>query len=151
VIGLVGFCGLLLAAEQPIPFSHKVHAGAGLKCDDCHTLPGNGREAGLPAESKCMACHVAIKTESPHIARLAAHAREKKPVRWERLYRVADYVFFSHKRHVVKGGAACADCHGPVAERDVLAKEKPTSMKACMDCHEERGATNECNVCHDVR
>jgi len=139
----------ILVWQQPLPFSHKTHAGAGLRCADCHTLAAPGRQAGLPPASRCMACHRTIKAESPHIALLAGYERNKKPVPWRRLYRLADYVFFSHRRHHVGGGIACETCHGPVASRDVLARETDLSMKACMDCHDQTSASNECHVCHD--
>src|SRR6266853_1194420 len=79
-------------------------------------------------------CHRALKKDSAAIQRLAALHEQNKPVEWRRVYRLPEYVFFSHKEHVAKG-AACETCHGPVGERDVLRKEKEISMAACMDCH----------------
>jgi hypothetical protein len=52
---------------QPIPFSHKQHAGAGLKCFDCHGGAKENERAGLPAAQKCMLCHASIKADSPAI------------------------------------------------------------------------------------
>ena len=139
----------LKPVEQPLPFSHKAHVALGVKCKDCHAIKDPGFAAGYPAEATCMACHAAIKTESPHIQKLAEFSKTEKPVPWEKIYRVPDYVWFSHASHVEDAAIACEHCHGPVAEREVLFKEKKTSMLACMECHAERSAPNDCNLCHD--
>jgi hypothetical protein len=145
-------CGLLVstlalvAIDQPIPYSHKTHLKLGLKCAECHTTPGKGEMATFPSESKCMTCHVAIKKDSPAIQKLAQFAKDKQPVPWIRIYRVPDFVWFSHKTHAK---AECADCHGDVAALDVMVKTKPTHMQSCMQCHDEHQAPNECNTCHN--
>ena len=97
-----------------------------------------------------MGCHVSVKTDSPAIAKLADFHRRGEAVPWEPVYIVPDYVFFSHREHE-RAGAACADCHGDVASRDVLAKERDISMAACMDCHRAKGAPLECDFCHEPR
>lgn len=135
-------------APQPIPFSHRTHAAqAALACADCHATARTAARAGLPATGKCMACHRTIQAESAGIKKLAeAHQREEK-VAWVRVYRVKDFVFFSHAEHAK---TECAACHGPVAERDVLAKEHGTNMAACVACHKAKAAPLECNVCHQL-
>jgi hypothetical protein len=136
---------------QPIPFSHRTHAEvARLDCKACHPVPEPGDFATIPETSKCMTCHSTVKKESQAIRRLAEFHNDKKPVPWRRVYRVPDYVFFSHKEHLAKG-ATCETCHGPVRERDVLSKEKPTSMAACMECHRVKQAPITCNYCHDPK
>jgi hypothetical protein len=136
--------------EQPVPFSHKVHVGTGMKCRECHGLEEPGDYAGFPAETKCMACHVAIKTDSPHIQKVAKAKKDGQAIAWKRVYRLKEFVYFSHDVHVRKGKTECATCHGEVASRDVLHLEKPISMYACMRCHEERKAPNDCARCHDT-
>jgi hypothetical protein len=135
---------------QPIPYSHKTHVAFGLKCIECHEARPPGDYAGFPAESMCMACHVAIKKDSPHIKRLAEAAAAKTRIRWNRVYVMKEFVYFSHDRHFRKGGVDCIECHGAVASRDVLFQEKPTDMYSCMKCHEQRKAPNQCDVCHDT-
>ena len=142
---LLSLC--LLAAEQPIPYSHKTHVGSGLKCNGCHAMPGKGEAATFPSESLCMGCHASVKRDSPSIQKLAGFAKDKKPIPWVRIYRLPDYVWFSHKVHVRT--AACETCHGAVGERSVLANEKPITMASCMACHDEVEAPNECNTCHN--
>lgn len=137
------------AEPQPIPFSHKTHVALGHKCLDCHAMPEPGDLATFPGEAKCMACHTAIKTDSPEIVKLADFHKKKKPAPWVRIYKVPDYVLFSHKQHHRKAEITCETCHGPVSEREVMIQEKPVTMAACMDCHDEMQAPNECNTCHN--
>lgn len=134
---------------QPIPFSHKMHVGLGLKCDGCHTVPEPGDLATYPAESKCMECHAAVKTESPAIRKLSDFYKLKKPVPWVRIYRIPDFVWFSHRVHYKNAKISCETCHGPVAERDVIVKEKLIDMASCMFCHDQMGASLACNFCHN--
>lgn len=135
---------------QPIPYSHKTHLAMGLKCNNCHTNPDPGEIMGFPAETKCMQCHQAVKTDSPHIQKLAAFAKESKPVPWVRVYRIPGYVFFSHRTHTTQG-FDCKICHGPVAERNVISKEISTAMGDCMDCHRRNKASIDCKFCHEER
>ena len=135
--------------EQPLPFNHKAHVALGVKCRDCHAIPDPGFAAGYPAEATCMACHAAIKTESAHIRKLAEFDKAGEPVPWVKVYRVPDFVWFSHASHVEDAAIACASCHGPVEQREVLFQEKKTTMLACMDCHAKHGAPNDCDLCHD--
>jgi len=137
-------------APQPLPFSHKLHTQFLQACQDCHQIASDGWAMQYPPEEKCMTCHATIKTDSPAIKKLAAYAAQKKPVPWVQIYQVPDYVYFSHRTHVTKAKIDCAACHGPVRERDVLTKEKSTSMATCINCHKEKGARVGCRTCHDT-
>lgn len=142
----------LAPPDQPLPFSHKTHTGqaaGGMKCLDCHAIKDPGFQAGYPKEAVCMGCHVTIRKESPAIQKLAALAKAKTPAPWAKIYSVPDYVWFSHAVHVKDAKLECAACHGAVAEREVLFKEKPTNMFSCMACHSRHGANNGCDVCHN--
>lgn len=134
-------------APQPVPFSHRAHSAAGLECQDCHATAATGERASFPATAKCMACHQMVRAGSPTIARLRQFHESRTEIPWVRVYGLPEFVFFSHAKHL-KAGARCADCHGPVEERDVVAKEVSTSMTACMNCHAERRARVDCSVCH---
>ncbi len=147
------FAGLLLAAQlhgqqQPIPYSHKTHLALGLECKACHENADPGSFMGFPAESFCMNCHQAIKTDSPHIQKLAAAAEAAEPIAWERVYRIRDFVYFSHRKHI-NAGATCETCHGAVQELDVMTKQVEHNMKTCMACHEAHNAPNDCGTCHE--
>ena len=136
---------------QPVPFSHKQHVGTlKLKCNMCHPNRDPGETMGIAAASVCMQCHSAVKTDSPAIQKVADAAKNAKPIRWRRVYEIPTYVFFSHRTHL-NAGATCDACHGPVAERDVLAREADISMKGCMTCHTQKKASNDCTTCHDQR
>jgi hypothetical protein len=137
------------APEQPLPFSHKRHAAFSLSCEACHPKAPKEERAGLPASAQCMLCHANIKKDSQLNQQLAAFQKEEKPIPWSRVYRLPDFVFFSHAKHVT-GKVSCAECHGPVEERDVLAAEIVHNMKTCMDCHKVRKASNQCHVCHEL-
>jgi len=147
--GPVGEQAEPVPVEQPLPYSHKTHVALGLQCRDCHAIADPGFAAGYPAEATCMACHTAIKTDSPHIQLLAKLNSEGTAVPWKRVYRVPDFVWFSHASHVEDATIECETCHGPVAQREVLFQEKPTTMAACMDCHARNNAPNDCDLCHD--
>ena len=133
---------------QPIPFSHKQHVVT-VACSVCHATAATAERAGLPAASHCMLCHENVKQDSPAIRKLAGYQKENKPVPWVRVYRVPDFVFFSHAMHLA-AKVECAACHGPVEQRAVLVQEVPTTMKACVECHRTRGASIACNLCHEL-
>lgn len=138
------------APEQPVPYSHKTHLSMGLKCKNCHTNPDPGEAMGLPAVTVCMGCHRTIKADSAAIKKLASYAAQGTEPPWIRVYKIPDYVFFSHRSHT-EVGSKCESCHGPVPSRDVIAKETDISMGGCMDCHRRNKASNDCGFCHEPR
>ena len=95
-----------------------------------------------------MACHQAIKTESPHIQKLAEAAKAGESIDWVQIYRVPDYVWFAHESHT-EAGVGCEICHGAVAAREAMFKETATNMVSCMGCHAKHRAPNDCDFCHD--
>jgi hypothetical protein len=121
-------------ARQPVPFSHRIHAGSRIGCQSCHPGATTAARAGLPDAAKCRQCHPSMK-------------KDVSAIEWVRVYRVPDFVSFSHQKHA---GAHCSTCHGPVESRDVLMKEVSTGMVACMDCHRQKKASVACNVCHEL-
>jgi hypothetical protein len=114
-------------------------------------MPEPGDFATLPKTGTCMACHTTIKTDSPHIAKLAKFHANAERIPWAPVYRIPDYVSFNHKQHLAAAGVTCETCHGLVQESDVLRREKDISMAGCMECHRVRGASNACTLCHDQR
>jgi len=96
-----------------------------------------------------MACHRTVKAESEAIRKLAQFYREHKPVPWVRVYELPDYVYFSHRVHLGREGVLCETCHGPVAQRDAIAKEKGVDMASCMFCHDQYRVPIACNGCHE--
>src|SRR5690625_4649732 len=56
------------APEQPVPFSHKTHAGQlGMNCQYCHTQVFDSRHANIPATQTCMNCHNQIETDNENL------------------------------------------------------------------------------------
>ncbi len=123
----------IAVAAQPLPFSHRVHSSAGLKCMGCHAGAVTEARAGLPVASQCVSCHPTMTA----------------PVTWVHVYTVPDYVSFNHSRHS-RANIGCVECHGPVQTRDVLKREVSTSMAACLNCHRAKQAPVSCNVCHNL-
>ena len=136
--------------DQPIPFSHKKHIQvAKAACGDCHVPTKSGGSLALPQATTCMLCHSAIATDKPDIQRLAAIAKTGEPIPWVRVYQVPSFVQFSHKVHT-GAGKTCQECHGPVGERDVIARETDISMPGCIACHTKNNAPTTCDTCHQL-
>jgi hypothetical protein len=96
-----------------------------------------------------MQCHAAGGIDAEGIAALRAFAESGERVPWVRVYKVPDYVYFSHGTHVRTAGLDCETCHGTVSARDALWQERPIDMRSCVNCHRSMGASIECNVCHN--
>jgi hypothetical protein len=136
-------------AEQPIPFSHRVHAGEKeISCRFCHPYVDRSRSAGLPSLQKCFYCHWFIVPLPPQLEEARKSLEQKKPVAWTRVYFVPDHVEFRHQPHIELAEIACAVCHGPVETLDRL---RPASFKMgfCVDCHKRLKAPLDCWLsCH---
>lgn len=132
------------APEQPIPFSHKRHAGDNrIACNYCHSGVEKSRHAAIPSLSTCMNCHSVVKGDSPHIQKIKKAFEEGRPIEWVRIHELPDFVYFSHKRHVAQG-LACETCHGNVKQMVRVAQFAPLTMGWCMECH--RGQTTPKHV-----
>lgn len=139
------------APVQPIPYSHRTHVAQGLECATCHVNPAPGKLMTFPPTALCMECHKTLATDRPAIRTLADFAASGKPIPWVRVYKLADYVFWNHKTHL-RPDITCADCHGPVPERDVLTQETNiVTMAGCMACHDKRQVLTDCSDCHAPR
>ena len=139
------------APKQPIAFSHSQHAGTlKLPCKMCHPNPDPGEMMTIAPASTCMNCHSSIKADSPEIQKLAAFAKSGKDVPWVPVYEIPSFVDFSHRTHITQGNT-CADCHGPVATRNVLARETDLSMAGCVGCHKLKKARVDCTACHELQ
>ncbi len=123
------------APVQPIPFSHKVHAGDNrIPCEFCHSAVSASRHATIPAVEACFKCHLVTKTDSEDIRRLKEIADSGAPLPWKRVYDQPDHVYFDHRPHVSLG-ISCTECHGPVEEMDLLRQDMNLRMGACLKCH----------------
>ncbi|MHB8303211.1 MAG: cytochrome c3 family protein [Acidobacteriaceae bacterium] len=135
---------------QPVPFSHKQHAGTlQLPCEFCHAPVRRGETVAIPQAAQCMQCHQTMDTENPGVQKLASYAKDNATIPWVRVYELPSFVSFSHKTHMQRG-ATCQECHGPVAKRIQLYKESDISMAGCVNCHRAKKASVECDTCHRI-
>lgn len=142
------------APDQPIKFSHKVHAGDNqIDCKYCHHTAEFGKSAGIPAMELCMNCHVLVRegTNSGkfEIAKVIDANETKKPVEWVRLHNLPDHVFFSHAQHVGVGKVDCKQCHGAVEEMDIMKQTSDLSMGWCINCHRDTKVNFKDNAYYD--
>lgn len=138
------------APEQPIAFSHSIHAGDNeIPCLYCHVQARRSISAGVPSVSKCMGCHAEVATERPQIRLLATYAETGQPIPWIKVHDLPDFVHFTHKRHVA-AGIECQECHGSVETMDVVSREAPTKMGLCLNCHKDNEVEfgTDCWTCH---
>jgi hypothetical protein len=127
--------GVGYAPAQPIAFSHKLHAGdMQIDCKYCHSGVTVSPTASIPAVGTCMNCHSVARKTRPEIIKLTKYYEEGTAVPWKRVHRVPDYAYFNHSAHVNRG-IDCAQCHGQVANMDVVEQVSQFTMGACLDCH----------------
>lgn len=141
--------------DQPIKFSHKVHAGDNkIDCKYCHHTAEYSKSAGIPAMELCMNCHVLVRegTNSGkfEIAKVIEANENKKPVAWVRLHNLPDHVFFSHAQHVGIGKVDCQTCHGPVQEMGIMRQNSDLSMGWCINCHRDTKVNFKDNAYYDT-
>jgi len=123
------------APEQPVPFSHKLHAGDhDMDCQYCHTKVFDSKQANVPATETCMNCHAQIKTDSPRLEKVRDSWETEEPIEWIRVHNLPDYTYFNHAAHV-NVGVGCESCHGRIDKMEVVQQVEPLSMSWCLDCH----------------
>jgi hypothetical protein len=157
------------APEQPIAFSHALHAGEmGISCLYCHHGAEKGPVAGIPSVNVCMNCHKVVRKRkgerepSPEIAKIFAAWRERPRdgedstggvVRTSQdaqdesatgniqWIRVHRLPDYVHFNHQVHvhDGITCQECHGPVETMQRMRQASSLSMGWCVDCHRHEG------------
>src|SRR5574338_743653 len=131
------------APEQPIPFSHRHHAGDdGIDCRYCHDEVETGRFAGIPATEVCLTCHSQLFTDAPVLQPLHQSARSGKPLEWTRIHDLPGFVYFDHSIHIAKG-VACMQCHGAVDRMPLTRRVATLEMQWCLGCHRHPGRKGE--------
>lgn len=126
--------------EQPIWFSHKVHAGQNkIDCKYCHTAADYSKSAGIPSVNVCMNCHHQVRegkiTGTEQISKIYKAWESGEPIEWVKVHNLPDHVFFSHSQHVNSGKLDCASCHGPIETMHEVMQVNDLSMGWCLDCH----------------
>ncbi len=121
--------------EQPIKFSHKLHAGSmKIDCQYCHTGVTKERHALVPSVNICMNCHTVARKDKPEIIKLTKYYEENKILPWKRVHKVPEYAYFNHSVHVNKG-IKCESCHGDVAQMEKIKQVRSFTMNSCLECH----------------
>src|SRR5438309_2192836 len=106
--------GQFLEKQQPVQFSHKHHVGDdGIDCRYCHATVESTATASMPPTQTCMNCHSQLWNDSPYLEPVRASFRENKPIQWERVHDLPEFVYFNHSIHVNKG-IGCSSCHGRI-------------------------------------
>jgi hypothetical protein len=166
--------------EQPMAFSHRLHSGElNIHCEYCHSGARRSRYAGIPSASSCMNCHKFISAKradvraeeekakkegrkprqvvSPEIDKLYVALKTRRPIRWNRIHQVPDFVYFDHRPHVA-AGLECQKCHGQVETMERVRQTASLNMGWCVNCHRGRDGTivrghparasSDCGACH---
>lgn len=136
------------APVQPVPFSHKTHAGRlKMDCRYCHNTVEEASHAAVPPTSTCGNCHSGSDAQGD-VAYASVHAKSValgpvreslasgEPIPWKRVHNLPDFVFFNHSAHVTRG-VSCVECHGRVDRMDVVTVVEPISMSWCLECHRD--------------
>jgi hypothetical protein len=147
LVATLALSGLLLAVRapyytnqnhvrnQPIQFSHKHHVGDdGIDCRYCHSGVETSGTAGIPPTKTCMNCHSVLFTNSEYLEPVRASYRTNESIRWVKVHRLPDFVYFNHSIHVNKG-VGCSSCHGKVNQMALVFQASPLQMQWCLDCH----------------
>ena len=150
--------------EQPIFYSHKVHAGINqINCLYCHGAAMESRHAAIPSVNVCMNCHKTINTyeKGPKLVRadgsevngtreiekLYSYAgfdpknaaawdpSKAKPITWTKIHNLPDHVYFNHSQHIRAGKVQCQSCHGEITNMDEVYQFSELSMSWCINCH----------------
>ena len=161
VVALIALWAIFIRGEegpqQPIAFSHELHAGdLGIDCTFCHRNVAKGAAAGIPAAEQCAFCHAVIAKDSPEVQKVLTALETNQPIDWVRVHRLPDHVRFVHEVHIrffsqrdnVPASAVCATCHGNVAAMERVKQVRLLRMGDCVDCHREFNAPTDCVVCH---
>ncbi len=162
--------------EQPIYYSHKVHAGTNqINCLYCHGGAQEGKHANIPSLNTCMNCHMAINeyageklyredgTEvngTEEIKKLYSYTgwdpdqkkyvNEPKPIEWVKIHNLPDHVYFNHAQHVKAGQVACQTCHGDIQNMGEVYQYSDLSMGWCINCHRETKVQFEDNKFYSI-
>jgi hypothetical protein len=124
-------------AEQPIPFSHAIHAGEiGLDCGFCHSDARRGAGAGMPAGELCLGCHQRVWNVSAQFTPLRSALASGTSTVWTSVHRLPEHVRFHHGAHLA-AGVRCSTCHGAVETMPRTVKAETLSMGWCLDCHRD--------------
>ena len=145
-IGVIWFPQL--PVRQPLAFNHAKHKK--MACVVCHRGVETRAYATIPDMNTCLNCHAAPPVKDATAIAIWNAAAMAKHIGWQRITRIPDHVYFSHRRHVDLAQLDCAACHGDMADRTTPPAHPLTriSMNNCLDCHRQQSASTDCARCH---
>lgn len=154
--------------EQPIYFSHKIHAGEQkIDCQLCHSSAKYGKVSEIPSMNVCMNCHRTISEYGANdymepgkdkafydgeIKKIYAatgwdpekqqYTGKTQPVEWTRIHNMPDFVYFNHSQHVVAGEQAIINSFN---------KKNPNNKidVVCKACHGKIDTMNVVQMAND--
>ena len=163
----------LTGPEQPIAFNHQIHAGAvadgnlGIQCLYCHGPAEQGWSATVPPVSTCLGCHTHIKTgrtegSTEEIAKIHEFAAKGESIPWIRIHHVpglrAVQAHAPRERGPRSARSATATVQDmkrvymvpqmQITKRSLFTPSQKLEMGWCMECHLQRGASDDCAACH---
>jgi hypothetical protein len=125
--------------DQPVQFDHRHHVrDDGIDCLYCHSGARNAAYAGIPSAELCMGCHAQVYPDSVQLEPVRRSYFSGRPLPWNRVHDLPDYVYFNHSIHVNKG-VGCANCHGRVDRMALDFQTESLAMGWCLDCHRDPG------------
>lgn len=116
-----------------------------MDCRYCHVSVDKWAHSTVPATKTCINCHSpmspegapvlsAVHSESPKLQAVRDSWRTGESIKWVRIHRLPDFVYFNHSAHV-NSGVSCVTCHDRVDKMEVVYQAKDQSMAWCIDCH----------------
>ena len=133
---------------QPIPFSHRIHAGTKeISCIFCHPYASESSNAGIPSVEKCLLCHSVIASNFEPISRIKKYKARGEGVLWARVSNLPVFVHFNHQPHIT-AGHDCGECHGDVKSMDRIKPAHDITMNFCVSCHQKNKVSVDCYTCH---
>ena len=139
----------VLAEEQPIAFSHKLHTVQnGIACQYCHLYARRSFSSGVPPVSTCIGCHgpqeqKLVQPESTEVNKMRTFWSNNEPIPWVKIHDIPDFVRFPHKEHINAdsnrllddAGAGCDSENAPRSLECKLAQFRTGGDERCLACY----------------
>lgn len=144
--------------ETPQNFPHGPHIEQEIECDACHSIEPEG--ITMPSVETCTMCHdieedeaynrckechdaVGFKLTNDKLDLLVSHQDEFDS-------RIPDSIKELQYKHAEfwQDSSECLLCHGNLTNAKGSTVDNIPSMEVAMAVHEEKGFSNDCQVCH---
>ncbi|MEX2261483.1 MAG: cytochrome c3 family protein [Bryobacteraceae bacterium] len=155
---LLVFAAGTVQAQDPRPFSHRLHLKLQPDCTACHVTAKSStkiEDNNLPAASACVSCHkeASIKRPAPTLLSRFDHQKHLKLGNIAPLLAKAvdSGAYLSRpggmRRHLNTKNS-CAACHRGLEESEAVTKAAFPQMADCLVCHTEVDPPFSCEFCH---